>query len=503
MEYFYDGQIRRYLTQFMRLMSNFAYKDGKGKIVQIPVRYGDMNRQVAQIMTKNSENIVQSAPFIACYIKNMEFARERLQDPTYVSKINIRERAFDEQGQEYLNMQGSNYTVERLMPTPFNLEFNADIWTTNTDQKFQILEQLLVLFNPSMEIQTSNNYIDWTSLSTIELTNLLFTSRSVPQGLEQDIDIATMTFKAPIWITTPAKVKKLGIITQIVTNVFNDQPGTVASKTYEDSQSTDHFSGRTATSVGRKTLGNLGILVLDNTAKLTHASESFASTASNYINIGIPNKLDTEINWNTILNLYPGKFTAGLSQIRLAKPDDSEIVGFISLDPTDDFVMHINWDDETLYANTLIDVNGLRSAPDGTLPPGFDYATGVGRVDAIIDPLSFNPRQYLSNGGLDWPALNVRYLILENINHVPQFGEPDYDGPDAWKNFDGTDAQFTANSIIQWDGEQWRIVFDTAVTQDITYITNSRTGVQYSWDGEQWMKSFEGVYKAGKWRLVL
>jgi hypothetical protein len=127
----------------------------------------------------------------------------------------------------------------------------------------------------------------------------------------------------------------------------------------------------------------------------------------------------------------------------------------------------------------------------------------VGRVDAIIDPLSFNPRQYLSNGGLDWPALNVRYLILENINHVPQFGEPDYDGPDAWKNFDGTDAQFTANSIIQWDGEQWRIVFDTAVTQDITYITNSRTGVQYSWDGEQWMKSFEGVYTAGKWRLVL
>jgi hypothetical protein len=57
----------------MRLMSNFAYKDAKGKLVQIPVRYGDMNRQVAQVLNKNSENIVQSAPFIACYIKNLEF----------------------------------------------------------------------------------------------------------------------------------------------------------------------------------------------------------------------------------------------------------------------------------------------------------------------------------------------------------------------------------------------------------------------------------------------
>ena len=32
MDYFYDGQIRRYLTQFMRVMSNFSYKDGSGRV---------------------------------------------------------------------------------------------------------------------------------------------------------------------------------------------------------------------------------------------------------------------------------------------------------------------------------------------------------------------------------------------------------------------------------------------------------------------------------------
>ena len=71
-QFFYDGQIKRYLTQFMRLMSNFSYQDAKGNLTQVPVRYGDMTRQVGAILNKNSENIMQSAPFIACYIKDLK-----------------------------------------------------------------------------------------------------------------------------------------------------------------------------------------------------------------------------------------------------------------------------------------------------------------------------------------------------------------------------------------------------------------------------------------------
>ncbi len=71
MEHFYDGQIRRYITQFIRLMSNFTYKDSRGTLVQVPVRYGDMSRQVAGVLKKNSENVLNSAPFIACYIKSL------------------------------------------------------------------------------------------------------------------------------------------------------------------------------------------------------------------------------------------------------------------------------------------------------------------------------------------------------------------------------------------------------------------------------------------------
>ena len=56
MQFFYDGQIRRYVTQLVRLFSNFSYKDGDGKIVRVPVMYGDITRQVGHILRDNSEN---------------------------------------------------------------------------------------------------------------------------------------------------------------------------------------------------------------------------------------------------------------------------------------------------------------------------------------------------------------------------------------------------------------------------------------------------------------
>ena len=32
MQYFYDGQVRRYLTQIVRAFSKFSYKDLEGKV---------------------------------------------------------------------------------------------------------------------------------------------------------------------------------------------------------------------------------------------------------------------------------------------------------------------------------------------------------------------------------------------------------------------------------------------------------------------------------------
>lgn len=444
-------------------MSNFGYKDARGQVVKVPVRYGDMNRQVAQILRKNSENAIPSAPFIACYIKDLQFDRTRMQDPTFVSTMKIRERTYDAQGQEYLNTQGANYTVERIMPTPYTATFVADIWASNTDQKLQLWEQIVVLFNPAMEIQTTDNYIDWTSLSYIELTNQTFSSRSIPQGVEQDIDIATLTFTAPIWITPPAKIKKLGIITKIIANIFAVGEGAVQSE-YSDPNAAEMFGNPDATVV--VTSGNFDLLLLNNTATLIHAN-GYGDT----IDVSLP---QNKSSWRKLIDQYPGQFRAGLSQLRMTKPDGNEIVAYITLDPFDESKMLLNVDSDTVPSNTII--------------------SGRGTVDAIIDPETFNPGSVASG---------TRYLILEDINIVPQYGTAGYDGPDAWKNSNNTDFQAHANDIIEWSGTAWQVIFNSAAATQVTYITNSYTGIQYKWDNGMWTKSVEGVYDRRLWRLVL
>lgn len=433
--------------------------------MQVPVRYGDMTRQVSQILKKNSENTIPSAPFIACYIKDLQFDRARLQDPTFVSKLHIRERAFDGNNQEYLNVQGSNYTIERIMPTPYTLTFNADIWSTNTEQKLQIWEQIVVLFNPSFEIQTTDNYIDWTSLTYVELTSQVWSSRAIPQGVTEDIDIQTLTFTTPVWITPPAKIKKLGVVTKIISNIFAVADGTLQSD-YNKEGAAEQFNDRSPDTTFVVTPGNFELLVFNNTARLIKSSVS-------------QDNLDVSLHansssWLKLLDLYPGKFTAGLSQLRFSKPDGNEIVAYISLDPSDEHSMVLNIDSDTIPSNTII--------------------SGRGTIDAIINPETYNPSS---------KAIGSRYLILEDININDQVEDPEYDGPDAWKNSDQSDFQAHANDIIEWDGTQWVVVFDSQASTGVIYITNSYTGTQYKWEDGVWSKSYEGVYDKQLWRLIL
>ena len=466
MDYFYDGQVRRYLSQFIQLMSNFAYKDAKGQLVQVPVRYGDMSRQVSQILKKNSENTIPSAPFISCYIKELKYDRERMQDPTFVSKINIKERAFDENSQEYLNTQGSNYTIERIMPSPFKLVLATDIWATSTDQKLQIWEQLIVFFNPSFEIQTTDNYVDWTSLSVVTLDDIIWSSRSVPQGVTEDIDIMSLTFHTPIWITPPAKVKKLGVITKIISNVFSNSAQGTINSVYDQTGAAEMFADISPDATVTVTPGNFDLLVLNSTARLIRPNGLGE-------NIDVTSPKNTA-SWLKILDLYPGKFRAGLSQLRFAQADNNEVVAYASLDPSDDFAMRLTIDPDTVPSNTTI--------------------AGRGTVDAVINPDTYNPAGVVSG---------TRYLILEDINNNSQYSQPGYDGPTAWKNADQTDFQAFANDIIEWNGSAWTTVFSSSMQHGVIYITNSYTNTQYKWENNAWSKSYEGVYDSKLWRLVL
>ena len=219
MDYFYDAQIRRYLLQFMRIFSEFQVNEGKRNGVtyynKTPVRYADMQRMVAHILKQGSENMVNSTPFMAVSIQSLLIARDRTQDPMLVATEQIAEREYDTATNSYKGTQGNLYSTKKIMPVPYNLTLNVDCWTANTDQKMQLLEQILILFNPSLQLQQNSNPMDWTQIFEVELTDIQWSNRSIPAGVDETIDVATLTFTLPIWLSPPAQVKRQKIINTI------------------------------------------------------------------------------------------------------------------------------------------------------------------------------------------------------------------------------------------------------------------------------------------------
>ena len=484
MNHFYDGQIRRYITQLTRLFSNFSYKDGKGNLTQIPVMYGDITRQVGHIIRDNSENKIPSAPRISVYITTLEMDRARSFDSSFVGKIHLRERAYDATGKEYLNTQGQNYTVERLAPTPFMLGINCDIWSTNTEQKLQIIEQILTLFNPSLEIQTTDNYVDWTSLSVVNLDNIQFSTRSIPIGTESEIDVGQLGFTTPIWLSPPAKVKKLGVITSVVMSIFDETKGTIdlgqtlpELKAFDDSPEQD-VKGDDP-SLHDKSKASVTTRAGADALQVVTAAGYDIIVTNNVVVLG-KGGIAGEINWRTVLETELGEYIAGLSKIYLNRLDVGNVIGTFALNSLDETQIIVNWDVDTIPTNSIFD----------------GPAVTKGTIDYIIDPTRTNPTN-LKVGG-------TRILLLDDIGATTNA-----DGPDAWKSISGADFIAKANDIVEWDGNTWTIVFDSNnndgsdSTVDIKYTTNLNTGIQYRWDGTEWTLSFEGTYRIGTWRLAL
>lgn len=468
MEWFYDGQIRRYLTQMIRMLSVFYYKTADGTLIQVPVMYGDMSRQVANIIRENSENKLPSVPRIALYITNIELDRERVSDSTFVSKMQVRERAYDEVNKKYLDKQGKNYTIERLMPTPYKLTVNADLWTSNADQKLQLFEQIGVLFNPSIEIQSTDNYVDWTSLTVVNLDNTNFSSRTIPVGTESEIDILTFTFSAPIWISPPVKVKKMGIITNIIANIFNEDTGTI-----DLGLSMPQLSPYDTTPAGRVDNKNGSLTeTLTNSQAVSVNYQQFGVFVKNKTAKLVSNNSTAKENWWEVLTVHPGNYVGNVSKIFLTRTDlDMTIVGTFVFNSLNNSILNVTWDTDTFPSDTII--NGRTT------------------IDYVIDPKRFNPTSVKTAG--------TRMLLIDDV------GDPNAaDGPIAWKQSNGDDFYASINDIIEWNGTSWQVIFDASESElEKVFVTNLNTKIQYVWTGIEWIESINGYYPPGSWRIEL
>jgi hypothetical protein len=448
MNFFYDKQIRKYLQQFMRFFAGFSVQMGldsnTNPVYQtVPVRYGDSSRMAATILKNNSENTLNTVPFISAYISNITQAADRRTNPTHQEQIQVYEKKFDHLTGTYLNEAGNTYSVHRYMPVPYDLELKVDIWTSNTDQKLQLLEQILVLFNPSIDLRTNDNIFDWSRINYIELTNTTWSTRSVPAGTEDALEVSSLTFKVPIWINPPALVTRQQLIYNIINTIrtgAQDELDTLLDDAFISDVNT---VWQTVTNPERSVR-----LVNGEVQLLTRLHES---TVNNEI-----------LTWNDELKLYNG-LRSGISQIRLntgnhpgTRYSSGEIIGTLITHPVDPNKLLVTIDQDSL--------------PHNTMNP----------IDGIIDPQRMAP-------GLGLPPADIhqRYIVVKSP--AEQWG--------------GLVAN--PEDIIEYNGTSWVVSFDSQSVTSIEYVLNSASGQQLAYMDGQWILSYEGTYQPGYWRLMV
>lgn len=472
-DYFYDQQIRRFLTQFVRAFSGFQYMvggrdGGEPTLRTVPCRMANQNRQVSHIMKNNSENTLLSVPMFTVWVKEMGPNRARTQNPSHVSTVQVTERALDGNG-NYTGERGNGYTVERQMPHPLDITLQVDLWTSNEHQKHQLWEQVYMAFNIGFDIQSSENPLDWTALTRVELDSTVWSSRSIPVGASDEIDVASFIFKLPVWITPPAKVKQQKLIHQIVTNIlegeFEGKPDRLNDN--EIQMSSEALMSR--------------VIVTPKNARIRIEGDEITLLAVKGLETNAAGEL---MNWQELLKPY-GPFKPGESQLRLRADIEQDIeldiIGTLNFDPSRPNVIYWQVDPDTLPANTLAPVN------------------------AIIDPMKHFPLSDLNGNReavLPAPQEGQRYMLLHDLGQTVAWG--------TLKNSSGAVVDSHGNPISAHEGDVleyqngfWTIVFDASATTQVHYLVNLRSGKQLKFHDGTWIMAIDGEYHPGFWRLRL
>ena len=551
MDYWYSEQLRNYRLQFIRAFSNFYVETGNSgpnntvERIRVPCRYGDPSRIAATIVRGNSENKILSVPFISCHINSLNMAPERRQDPQLVDAAYVNERMYDSETGEYTNQIGNRYAIQRYMAVPYNLTMQVDIWTNNLSIKEQLLEQIMVLYNPAIDVQTSVNPIDWTVLTYIEMQDsITWSSRSIPVGTDNPIDVATFQFKVPIFINPPAKVQKQSVIHQIVTNIVEG--------TYDESRMdwTEYeFLARNITTPGDSVIKVAQISGYDYALTLCDKSRSNVDKDLNAnITFSKENptiKIGAQFLWNDIVcNISSSTIDGAVSDIR------KSLVGtkLNCVKYNENVIQFIN---TVAGNNTFADVVpgsladiGLTAGvyPGGnlawwrllelygTVKSYSQYGTNASQIRLkITDDIEQTNTDIV--GWIDFDRLDQNKLILHvdqqsapsttlpPINAIvnPQTTAPGLNLPGAsvgqrylitevpadqsalWGRIDPLPGD-----IIQFDGTMWMPSWTPALTPGITqYVLNLRSLKMYRYQNGYWSELIEAEYRPGYWRIAL
>ena len=201
--YFYDNQLRSYLLQFCNIFAGLKVATGKGEcgeeeFITVPVTIGSRDRVVAAIQAGNTQNRPFAVPIMAAHITGLSMSPNRKGVGVVDKRVILPAGGI---------FPDDLKTVTRVMPIQYIMSVELVAYASNTNQMYQILEQILMIFDPAIQIQTSDATLDWTKITSVELTGLSNEENNPPGGDRRIINWS-FSFELPIYITAPVNVKE-------------------------------------------------------------------------------------------------------------------------------------------------------------------------------------------------------------------------------------------------------------------------------------------------------
>ena len=201
--YYFNNQLKKFIVGFANVFTGLQVqtgKDGCGNtaMIEVPIIYGSRDRVVSAIGASNTQNKQYTLPMMACYQTGLEMDPNRMKGVNQVDK-----RSYMEQGGVFPD---DIKAIKRVMPVPYNMQMELAIHTSNTDQLYQILEQILIMFDYDLQLQFNDAPFDWSRITSLFLIGIS-NEEPYPTGVERRIITWSLQFNLPIWLSPPVEIR--------------------------------------------------------------------------------------------------------------------------------------------------------------------------------------------------------------------------------------------------------------------------------------------------------
>jgi hypothetical protein len=190
-----EKQIEKYLAQVIRAFNVFTVSDGVArngqiKTEKVPVIFGSPSRVIAAILSNDAKFRNVKVPMMSVNLTSLERDEESTLNRYHENELTFRRK------------EGEPRNVNRIVGVPLRMNIDLHIYASSVSQLMELVEQILLVFNPEVAIQKSTDPRDSDYITSIRLESLAPNITS-PLGSANRASEMTMSFSVPIRISYP------------------------------------------------------------------------------------------------------------------------------------------------------------------------------------------------------------------------------------------------------------------------------------------------------------